>query len=111
MGAGGLILGAAKVLKEQGINYQKYLLAYAVDISELCVYMTYIQLSLYGIPAIVYCGDSISMKMNFYLETPLYFFNSGKYKENMLEKQSYVEEKLTKFNEVIVKGNVQISLW
>ena len=38
-------------LKEKGYNYQHQLFVEAVDIDELCFMMTYIQLSLYGIPA------------------------------------------------------------
>lgn len=54
-GAGGLILSFANELRKKNINYQNSLLVYATDIADICTYMTYIQLSLYGIPAIVYC--------------------------------------------------------
>lgn len=112
-GAGVMVLGAAKALKDQDINYQQDLLVYAVDISEICVYMTYIQLSLYGIPAIVFCGDSITQKMNFQLETPFYFMNYWKFNktDNNAEEITSKEEIITKFNEVTVKGNCQFSLW
>lgn len=114
-GAGGMILAAAKVLKQKGINYQKDLLVHAIDISELCVYMTYIQLSLYGIPAVVYCGDSIAMKMNFCLETPFYFLNSWRFKKyDEFKKEDRIkdkQEKIIKFSEVTIKGNCQFSLW
>lgn len=116
-GAGGMILAVAKVLKEKGINYQEKLLVHAVDISELCVYMTYVQLSLYGIPGIVYCGDSITLKMNFQLETPMYFFYNWKFQNSYKEKetkenQEYNEqEKIINLKEATVMGNCQISLW
>ncbi|MBQ7411173.1 MAG: N-6 DNA methylase [Clostridia bacterium] len=116
-GAGGMILAVAKVLKEKGINYQQKLLVHAVDISELCVYMTYVQLSLFGIPAIVYCGDSITMNMNYYLETPMYFLNSWRFENNYEEKETEEnqkdneQEKIIKFKEATVMGNCQISLW
>ena len=57
-GAGAMILGFVKALKDEDINYQQNLLVYAVDISEICAYMTYVQLSLYGIPAIVVRKDT-----------------------------------------------------
>lgn len=112
-GAGGMILGAAKALKEQDINYQQDLLVYAIDISDICAYMTYVQLSLYGIPAIVYCGDSITQKMRFKLETPLYFINYWKFnKANNISNENNLQEKIiTKFNEVTINGNNQFSLW
>ena len=112
-GSGVMILGIAKTLKEQNVNYQQDLLVYAIDISEICTYMTYVQLSLYGIPAIVCCGDSITQKMNFQLETPFYFMNYWKFRKmnNKTEDISSNEKIITKFNEVTVKGNCQFSLW
>ena len=117
-GAGGMILAAAKVLKEIGINYQQNLLVYAVDISEVCTFMTYIQLSLYGIPAKVFCGNTLTGEMNFCLETPLYFLNYWKFiKNNNIENKienSKIEvdkEIISKFNEVTKNGVCQISLW
>ena len=112
-GAGAMILGFVKALKDEDINYQQNLLVYAVDISEICAYMTYVQLSLYGIPAIVFCGDSITQKMNFQLETPFYFMNYWKFRKvnNKTEDISSNEKIITKFNEVTVKGNCQFSLW
>ena len=49
----GMILSLAKVLKKRNINYQQDLLVIATDLSDVCVYMAYIQLALYGIPAVV----------------------------------------------------------
>ena len=58
-GGGGMIIAAARVLKERGINYQSRLRVVAQDLDWLAVYMTYIQLSLYGIDAIVCQGDTL----------------------------------------------------
>lgn len=117
-GAGGMILATAKVLKEIGINYQQNLLVYAVDISEVCTYMTYIQLALYGIPAKVFCGNTITGEMNFCLKTPFYFMNYWKFRNsNKAQKKtenSEIEvdkEIISKFNEVTKNGVCQISLW
>lgn len=122
-GAGGMILSLAKVLYRRNINYQQELLVEATDISEICAYMTYIQLSLCGIPAVVYCGDALAQKMRFKMETPLYFLNYWKfgafYTQDNDEIQK-VEDKViiqktmenqNLFKEVTVKGNCQISLW
>lgn len=59
-GGGGMILAAAKVLHDKGINYQKYLKVTAQDLDWNGVYMTYIQLSLIGIKAIVVQGNTLS---------------------------------------------------
>lgn len=58
-GGGGMILAAAKILLEKGINYQKYMEVVAQDLDWLGVYMTYIQLSLLGISATVIQGDTL----------------------------------------------------
>lgn len=121
-GSGGLVLAYAKVLKKHHINYQNSLLVDVTDISSLCVYMTYIQLSLYGIPAIVKCGDSLTQSIHFKMETPLYFLQYWKFRnafskketvdENTAQNENTVDEIiLNNFREVMVKGNCQISLF
>lgn len=71
-GGGGMIIAAAKAMKEQGINYQNNLIVEAGDIDWMCVYMTYVQLSLLGIKAKVTQGNSLEYgnKITFY--TPSY---------------------------------------
>ena len=116
-GAGGMILSFARKLKKENINYQKHLFVEAIDISDICTYMAYIQLSLYGIPGIVYCGDSLSLKMKFNLQTPLYqlFYwkfcslNKEEKESNQIINNEPKKEKI--FKEIMIKGNRQISLF
>ena len=110
-----------KVLKSFDINYQKNLLVTANDISDVCAYMTYIQLALYGLPAIVYCGNALTGETRFKMETPLYFLQSWKFRKAFIQKpedntnkqkESIVDKTIQdKFKEVMVKGNCQISLF
>lgn len=79
-GAGGLILSYAREVKKQGYDTSKYLFAKACDIDCLSTYMTFVQLSLYDIPAIVVNGDSTGDKFNFVLFTPQYYINNWKEK-------------------------------
>ena len=58
-GAGGMIIGAADILQERGVNYQPLMQVVAQDLDWLAVYMCYIQLSVLGIDAIVVQGDSL----------------------------------------------------
>lgn len=58
-GAGGMIIAAARVLKDRGINYQRRLEVVAQELSWNAVYMCYVQLSLFGINAVVVQGDSL----------------------------------------------------
>lgn len=79
-GSGALIIAFAQTLREHNINYQQNLFVEAIDISEMCFKMTYIQLSLLGIPAKVVQGDSLSLKLQQVLYTPFYFLNGIEYK-------------------------------
>ena len=59
-GGGAMIIAAAKVLHDAGIDYQKRLRVIAQDLDWKGVYMCYVQLSLYGIKAKVVQGDTLS---------------------------------------------------
>lgn len=122
-GAGGMILSLAKVLQKRNINYQQNLLVIANDISDVCVYMTYIQLALYGIPAIVCCGNALTQETRFTMETPLYYIQDWKFREFYMSSKEELKETEQKiiiektienqinYKETIIKGNCQISLW
>ena len=58
-GGGGMIIAMAKSLQEKNLNYQKCMKVVAQDLDWKGVYMTYTQLSLCGIDAIVVQGDTL----------------------------------------------------
>lgn len=89
-GSGALIIAFAQTLREHNINYQQNLFVEAIDISEMCFKMTYIQLSLLGISARVIQGDSLSLKFQQVLYTPFYFVNGFQVKM----KQRYVKKEI-----------------
>ena len=60
VGAGGMVIAAADVLNQRGINYQRCMEVTAQDIDWRAVYMAYIQLSLLGISATVVQGNTLS---------------------------------------------------
>ena len=62
-GAGAMIYGAVNAIQKAGFNRSNDILVVANDIDERCVFMTYIQCSLYGIPAIVQQKDSLTDKV------------------------------------------------
>lgn len=74
-GAGVTILGGVEAAARLGINPARILVK-ATDIDPKCVQMTYVQLSLYGIPAVVSHGNTITQEVwsNWY--TPVYFLDS-----------------------------------
>lgn len=59
-GSGALILGGLNALLEMGINPCRFAFVHASDLDERCIKMTFIQLSLYGIPAVVARQDAIT---------------------------------------------------
>lgn len=58
-GSSGMIISYARALKDKDIDFQKMLEVKATDIDFACVYMSYIQLSLLGIKAVVARQDSL----------------------------------------------------
>lgn len=58
-GGGGMILGAAKALKEKGINFQRCMDVTVQDLDWNGIYMSYVQLSMVGIKAKAIQGDSL----------------------------------------------------
>lgn len=74
-GSGAMIFGFAKAMQDCKLDYQRQMTVTATDVDLKCVYMTYLQLSLYGIPAVVIHGDSISMKEWSRWYTPAYMLD------------------------------------
>lgn len=59
-GGGAMVIAAAQVLKEEGINYQTAMDVVAQDLDWKGVYMCHVQLSLLGISAICVQGDTLA---------------------------------------------------
>ena len=78
VGSGGLVLGFANAMRDNKLNYQKQLVVYCLDIDIKCVYMTYLQLSLFGIPAVVIHGDTLKNEEWSKWYTPVYILDGWK---------------------------------
>lgn len=63
-GAGAMIIAAVRVLKDRGLNPQRCMYVTAQDLDWKGVYMTYVQLSLLGIKAVVAQGDTLTEPYN-----------------------------------------------
>ena len=61
-GAGGMIIAYARTMADVGHNYQKELHATAMDIDSRCVHMTFVQLALLHIPAVVIHGNTLTVE-------------------------------------------------
>lgn len=81
-GSGAMILGFAKAMQECELDYQRQMVVTATDVDLKCVYMTYLQLSLYGIPAVVIHGNSLSMEEWSRWYTPVYLLNGWLWRES-----------------------------
>ena len=76
IGSGGMVLGAAKAMANQKMNYQTQMLVTGIDIDIKCVQMAYLQLSLLGIPAVIIHGNSLTNEVWSRWHTPAYFLGS-----------------------------------
>lgn len=81
VGSGGLVLGFANSMYRKNLNYCKQMVVYCCDIDIKCVYMTYIQLSLYGIPAVVVHGNSLTVEEWSKWYTPVYLLDEWPLRE------------------------------
>ena len=58
-GAGAMVIALADCVRNKGLNYQRCLHVTAQDLDETAVHMTYIQLTLLHVPAVVIHGNSL----------------------------------------------------
>lgn len=72
-GSGIMVLKTAENMMQNNINFQDSLLVNAWDLDLTCVLMAYLQFSLYGIPAIVVHGDSITHEIYSQWITPMMY--------------------------------------
>lgn len=72
IGSGRMLLAYADEVQKLGYNYCAKMVGMAVDIDLTCVYMSYIQFSIYGIPAVVIHGDSLAVNEWSRWYTPAY---------------------------------------
>lgn len=70
VGAGGMVIAAAEALREKGVNYQQCMHVTAQDIDATAVHMTYIQLALLHVPAVVLRGNTLAGEVNEHWVTP-----------------------------------------
>ncbi len=81
VGSGGMVLGLANAMHSQKMNYCEQMVAYCCDIDIKCVHMAYLQLSLYGIPAVITHGNSLTLETWSTWYTPAYMLGLWPIKE------------------------------
>lgn len=80
-GSGCLALGAVKVLKDLEVNFQEKTLFVLTDLDEQCFYMSYIQLSLLGVPAKINHGNTLTNEFLKSWGTMFYYINAKKFND------------------------------
>lgn len=81
-GGGGMMIAALDVLKnDYHINYARHCFMECSDIDLRCVHMTYLQLALAGVPAIVKHQNSLSRELWSVWKTPAYIFQYTRFCE------------------------------
>ena len=68
-GAGGMLVACIQVLKEQEFPFQQEAIFIGQDIDPRCARMAFIQLSLLAAPAIIICGNTLTMETYWKRET------------------------------------------
>lgn len=76
VGSGVMLTSVCKAMKNEDLNYCSQLVVTAVDIDLSCVHMAYLQLSLYGVPAVVIHGNSLTCEEWSRWYTPVYLMNN-----------------------------------
>ncbi|UJW28848.1 N-6 DNA methylase [Saccharothrix sp. AJ9571] len=71
-GSGGMVIAIADLLSRSGVNYQKAIHVTTQDIDITAVHMTYVQLALLHIPALVVHGDVLTLEERDVWPTPVH---------------------------------------
>ena len=87
-GSGAMVLGFAQAMRDSGYNHSQQMLVTGIDIDLKCVHMAYLQLSLYGIPAIIVHGTTLSLEEWSRWYTPAYIFGGWDWRSRRYAKQA-----------------------
>ena len=88
-GSGGMVIAAVDVLyNDYQFNIARNLLVECSDIDARCVHMSYLQLGLAGIPAIIYQRDTLSMETQDRWETPAYIMQWNRFRGCLREREN-----------------------
>jgi type I restriction-modification system DNA methylase subunit len=80
-GSGAMALGLASAVRQSGFNYNTEMVVTAIDVDIKCVHMCYVQLSLYGIPAVVIHGNSLTNEEWSRWYTPVYMLKGWAWRQ------------------------------
>ncbi|MGN6312879.1 MAG: N-6 DNA methylase [Rhodanobacteraceae bacterium] len=73
VGGGAMVIAFAESMREAGFNPQQQLYVVAQDVDPRAVHMSYVQLSLLNIPALVVLGNTLAFEESEHWYTPAHF--------------------------------------
>ena len=82
-GSGVMVLAAARVMLKAGLNPSQQVVVLASDLDFKCTCMAYVQLSLYGIPAVVEHANTLTCEVYSRWYTPAYIWGGWVFREHM----------------------------
>ncbi|UEP39696.1 N-6 DNA methylase (plasmid) [Burkholderia ambifaria] len=103
-GAGGMVIATADALLSIGQNYQQTLHATCIDIDARCVHMTYLQLSMMHVPAIIVHGNALTMEVWGMWYTPAHILGGWRSKLRQRRQVDAMREVLALERSVIAAG-------
>lgn len=95
VGGGAMVIAFAQAMQEEGYNPQKQLMVICQDLDLKAVHMSYIQLSLLGIPATVCHANTLSLEVFEVWKTPFWilgFWDHKNLKPKPKPKIEFMEE-------------------
>ena len=108
-GAGGILIAAAHEVAKQKIDPRSHIQFHATDISRNCFNMTYIQLSLMDLQAVIQHGNTLSMEMWETRKTPqMMLFEDWLEKAQANEKTIQMIGKMREFLSQLEQTQIQI---
>lgn len=72
IGGGAMVIPVIRAVREAGLNPSQHMHVTGVDIDWTVLRMAYVQLSLLGVPAVLYVGDTLRMEMREDWYTPVH---------------------------------------
>lgn len=98
VGAGGMVLAALDILyNKYHFNYSRNAFVDCGDIDKRCVHMTYLQLALAGVPAVVWHRDCLSLETWDCYHTPALCMQYSRFKPLVQQSYDYLRGKEINF--------------
>jgi len=95
-GSGVMVTSFCKAMTKEGLDYCTQLVVTAIDVDLKCAHMTYLQLALYGVPAVVIHGNSLTCEEWSRWYTPIYLMNGWIWRQScvLTNRRSIEDEKI-----------------